>query len=176
MPPLSASWEHDAFMPLQIEVRGDCSLSLGGFGDDNTGHARERRAFAFTPTGLPEPVVGFLLTVGLPFAGHHQKLPDMRAAAGGSVCVGFIQTSTDSSRLPLSAIARIFRMSSRLWGAESTWTVFATSKTSWPAGSGVLNISPSTIPMREPSGSADSRCRATAQAPGSSNNVPRRAG
>ena len=55
-------------MPLQSSVRGGAVLSLGGFSDDNTGHARERRAFAFAQTGLPEPVVGFLLTVGLPFA------------------------------------------------------------------------------------------------------------
>jgi hypothetical protein len=65
-------WPTRRAIPLPRE---DCSLGLGGFGDDHTGHARERRAFVFAPTGLRQPVVGFLLAVGLPLAGHDQKFP-----------------------------------------------------------------------------------------------------
>ena len=67
---------------FRSSVRGDCGLSLGGFGDDNTGHAREPRAFAFAPTGLPEPAVGFLLTVGLPSPAITRNSPDMKATDG----------------------------------------------------------------------------------------------
>lgn len=54
---------------------------LGSFGDDDTGHAREQLAFVFAPTGLPQPVVRFLLAVSLPLAGHYQKFP--RHESGG---------------------------------------------------------------------------------------------
>ena len=36
------------------------------------------------------------------------------------MCVGFVQKSTNSSRAPPCTVARIFLISSRLWGAEST--------------------------------------------------------
>ena len=48
--------------------------------------------------------------------------------------VGFIQKSTNSSRAPLYTVARIFLISSRLWGTERTWTVFANKQNIMVAG------------------------------------------
>src|SRR6516225_942717 len=59
--------------PLSERACPRDSLALDGFGNDDTGNARERHAFVFAPTGLPQPVVGFLLAVGLPLAGHDQE-------------------------------------------------------------------------------------------------------
>ena len=63
---------------------------------------------------LPSERFRFLFAVGSPLAGHHVKFPDMTAAAGGSVCVGFIQKSTNSRRAPLCDSRAHFSMSSRL--------------------------------------------------------------
>ena len=75
-----ADWQPQLLYP---PPEADGRRYLDGFGNNETGNARERHAFVFAPTGLPQLVVGFLLAVGLPLASHDQKFPRHESGDGG---------------------------------------------------------------------------------------------